>query len=283
MCKFFSYVSKGDGEFKYFDVEARKLINAGKLLDKGGNKIEKADSHAAICSHFGINEDACNKYEYLPDEDQFVIDTQNAKKDDRQAAEQWAKALPYHLVAKLKNLGKGNSGNWNSGHSNSGNWNSGNWNSGHRNSGNWNSGHSNSGDWNSGYRNSGNSNSGNSNSGDWNSGLFNTNTPNVRLFNRNSKVPRTDPRIQKVLGIGPCLTQWVYLSEMTADEQSKYPHAQTTGGYLKKLEYKEAWRGYWEKSNQDVKDAFLGLPFFDAKIFEEITGIKVEQPKKKTV
>jgi hypothetical protein len=245
MCKFFSFISDGNGNFQYFDRDLRlKAINR-ELKDKSGNLIEyeKTDSHAAIAAYFGKDEDKHNKYEYLADEDRFVVDIINTSDDSKQA-EAWAKSLPYALLAGLKNY---NSGNYNSGHYNSGN------------------------------RNSGNYNSGNYNSGNCNSGLFNTNEPNVRIFNRQSKIPRTDQRIQAVLGHGPSLHEWVPFDQMKPEEKKAWSKAETCGGYLKKMDYKEAWKTYWGSARQDIKDRFLNLPFFDCKIFEEITGVNVSK------
>ena len=293
MCKFFSFISDGQGTFKFLTEEHRNLALDGKLNDPSGNSIsiEQVDSHAAIASFFKVKEDKHNKYEYDPDKDVFTIDQLNTE-DDSKLAKVWVESLSYRMLAKLKNSGNRNSGNSNSGYRNSGNYNSGNRNSGYRNSGNYNSdnynsghcnsgdynsGHCNSGDYNSGYRNSGNYNSGNYNSGNSNSGLFNTNEPNVRIFNRNSKISRKDPRIQSILYKGPNVTEWVDFSIMNDQEKKYNPSAKTTGGYIKKLDYKTSWKGYWGNLKQDDKDCFLNLPFFDCSIFEEITGVDVKE------
>jgi hypothetical protein len=151
------------------------------------------------------------------------------------------------------NSGDGNSGNWNSGNGNSGNGNSGNWNSGNGNSGNWNSGHSNSGNWNSGNRNSGDDNSGNGNSGDgnsgnWNSGngnsgYFNTINGKVRIFNIQTDIEFNDFDIPE---ISLPINTWI--DELTEIEKEENPSYSTTGGYLKKLTYKESgdfWESLW--------------------------------------
>ena len=72
MCNFFSFVTNPDNtsDFYYFDWEMRKK-------DWNG-----ADNHSHICAYYKINEDKCNKYEYNPLTDEFVIDMQNAKIDD---------------------------------------------------------------------------------------------------------------------------------------------------------------------------------------------------------
>ena len=178
------------------------------------------------------------------------------------------------------NSGNRNSGDWNPGNRNSGDWNSGNRNSGNRNSGNWNSGDSNSGDCNSGdcnsgNWNSGNWNSGNHNSGDCNSGLFNSDEPCVRMFNKMTKKKRIDIDIPSWLYFD--LTVWV--SHDTATEEEKTEHKteiETCGGFLKTIEYKQAWRIAWNKVGKEEHKELLKLPNWNNKIFKEITGIDVE-------
>jgi len=195
-----------------------------------------------------------------------------------------------------ENSGNWNSGNWNSGYRNSGSWNSGDrnsgsWNSGDRNSGNWNSGYRNSGDWNSGdwnsgswnsgyrnsgYRNSGDWNSGDWNSGNWNSGIFNTNEPKMRSFNKECDL--TYAEFREKFGyedIDFPLNEWRDKEDMTDQEKKDFPVYKEIGGYLKTLTYKEAWAAGWAKATQEQKDWYQSLPNFDKSIFEEITGIKV--------
>jgi hypothetical protein len=175
------------------------------------------------------------------------------------------------------NSGYWNSGNWNSGYCNSGYWNSGYWNSGNCNSGLYNSGNNNSGHWNSGHHNSGDYNSGNCNSGDYNSGYFNTNSPDkIRIFN--TWIDMTHEEFNKKYNIYAelPLNRWVDKDNMTDEEKSSEPGWETTGGYLKTLDYKEACRVWWGENPERHKD-FLSLPNFNAEIFKEITGIDVEQ------
>jgi hypothetical protein len=184
------------------------------------------------------------------------------------------------------NSGNGNSGNGNSGNWNSGDWNSGDRNSGYRNSGNWNSGNGNSGYGNSGYWNSGNLNSGYGNSGDrnsgnWNSGnlnsgIFNTNEPKMRAFNKESDMTYTEFRAKyDYKDIDFPLNVWRDKSDMTDEEKKSVSGWETMGGYLKTLGYKEAWAAGWAKATDKQKEWYKSLPNFDAKIFEEITGIKI--------
>lgn len=201
---------------------------------------------------------------------------------------------------ELINSGDGNSGKWNSGDGNSGDWNSGNWNSGsfnsgsfnsgdcnsgdcnsgkrnsgNCNSGNWNSGNYNSGKRNSGYRNSGDWNSGDWNSGDGNSGFFNTNEPFVRMFNKDTKLKKYEIDIPLFCYFD--LTVWV--SHDTATEKEKKDHNEeikTCGGFLKTLDYKEAWRLAWNKASKEEHLEMLKLPNWDNEVFKEISGIDAE-------
>ena len=163
----------------------------------------------------------------------------------------------------------------NSGDCNSGNYNSGNWNSGDCNSGNWNSGNCNSGNWNSGNCNSGNRNSGNCNSGNCNSGFFNSDESCVRMFNKMTKKKRNEINIPSWCYFD--LTVWV--SHDTATDKEKEEHKkeiETCGGYLKTLEYKEAWRLAWDRASKEEHKELLKLPNWNNKVFKEITGIDAE-------
>ena len=173
------------------------------------------------------------------------------------------------------NSGSCNSGSYNSGSCNSGSYNSGSCNSGSRNSGSCNSGSRNSGSWNSGSWNSGLCNSGSYNSGSCNSGFFNSNEPNVRMFNKMTKKKRDEIDIPYWCYFD--LTVWV--SHDTATEQEKEEHKkefETSGGYLKTLEYKEAWRLAWDKARKEEHKKLLKLPNWNNEVFKEITGIDAE-------
>ncbi len=174
------------------------------------------------------------------------------------------------------NSGNYNSGDYNSGNRNSGDYNSGNRNSGNRNSGDYNSGNRNSGDYNSGNRNSGNRNSGDYNSGDRNSGWFNSDEPKMRFFNKESDYTHSE-FCKKFSFIYPDLkiTAWVEYKDLPEDE--KNTDTKNMNGKLKTLTYKEAWKEYWGRASEDDKKWFQNLPNFDAEIFEEITGIKINE------
>ena len=178
------------------------------------------------------------------------------------------------------NSGDCNSGDYNSGHCNSGSYNSGNYNSGHYNSGNYNSGHCNSGnynsgDYNSGHCNSGNYNSGYCNSGSYNSGFFNSNEPNIRMFNKPTNLKFDEIKIPDWCFFD--LTVWVSYGKATDEEKETHKkEIETCGGFLKTLEYKEAWRLAWNKASKEEHKELFDLPNWDNEVFKEITGIDAE-------
>ena len=173
------------------------------------------------------------------------------------------------------NSGSCNLGSWNSGDCNSGSWNSGSWNSGNCNSGSWNSGSWNSGDCNSGNCNSGSWNAGSWNSGDCNSGFFNSDEPYVRMFNKMTDKKRWDIDIPSWCYFD--LTVWV--SHDTATEEEKTEHKaeiEACGGFLKPINYKDAWRLAWNKASIEERKKLFDLPNWDNQVFKEITGIDAE-------
>ena len=147
------------------------------------------------------------------------------------------------------------------------------------------SGLRNSGDWNSGNRNSGNRNSGNRNSGDWNktnfsNGCFNTESPKIYLFNKPSDWTyqdwlNSDARYLLNQIPGDVL-EYIYLSDMTDEEKKEHPEAKVTGGYLKELNNSECGQIWWDGLSEYKRNIIRSLPNFDPEIFEQITGIKIE-------
>ena len=184
--------------------------------------------------------------------------------------------VTWEKLLTIVNIGKGNSGYGNSGDRNSGYGNSGDRNSGYGNSGDRNSGYGNSGDRNSGDRNSGYCNSGDYNSGDYNSGYCNSDAPStVRVFNREiSREVWEGANIPLFFSIS--LTRFVFEYEMMKEEKESHKGWENVGGYLKTMNYKEAWQESYRKASQEDRDLVKKLPNFDAGVFFEITGIRVD-------
>ena len=175
-----------------------------------------------------------------------------------------------------------NTGNWNTGIRNTGNCNTGNWNTGNWNTGNWNTGNRNTGNCNTGNRNTGDWNTGNRNTGDWNmsnynTGFFMTDEPVIYMFNKPTEY--TDPKDIRALPGMEVLSRdfenswWISSDNMTDEEKVEHSEHNTTGGYLKVVDFKTACKMMWEKFSEEEKQAVRELPNFDHDIFMKITGI----------
>ena len=200
-----------------------------------------------------------------------------------------------------RNTGNRNTGDWNTGNRNTGDWNTGDWNTGdcntgnrntgNRNTGDWNTGNRNTGDWNTGdwntgNRNTGNCNTGNCNTGDWNkssfnTGCFNTEEQKIMLFNKPSNMTYSewlDSDARYLLNqIPKDVVEWVYEEDMTDEEKAAHPTYETTGGYLKVLDESECGQLWWGSLSDRRKKIIKAIPNFDAEIFFQCTGVRVDE------
>jgi len=95
------------------------------------------------------------------------------------------------------------------------------------------------------------------------------------MFNKNTEIKREDIEFPSFLYFN--LTVWV--SHDTATEKEKEEHKQeieTCGGFLKSLEYKDAFRLAWDKADKEEHKRLLELPNWNNEIFKEISGIDAE-------
>ena len=139
---------------------------------------------------------------------------------------------------------------------------------------------------NTGNRNTGNRNTGNRNTGDWNkssfnTGCFNTEEQKIMLFNKPSDMTyndwlRSDARYL-LNQIPKDVVEWVYEEDMTDEEKVANPTYETTGGYLKVLDESECGQLWWGSLSDFQKNYIRSIPNFDAEIFEQCTGIKVDE------
>ena len=189
------------------------------------------------------------------------------------------------------NTGNRNTGDCNTGNRNTGNCNTGNRNTGNRNTGNRNTGDCNTGDCNTGNRNTGdcntgNRNTGNRNTGDWNkssfnTGCFNTEEQKIMLFNKPSNMTYSewlDSDARYLLNqIPKDVVEWVYEEDMTDEEKAAHPTYETTGCYLKVLDESECGQLWWGSLSDRRKEIIKAIPNFDAEIFFQCTGVRVDE------
>ena len=204
--------------------------------------------------------------------------------------------IPWDEVLRIVNLGKNCTGRCNTGNRNTGDWNTGDCNTGNRNTGNrntgdWNTGDWNTGDCNTGNRNTGNRNTGNRNTGDcntgdcnkssFNTGCFNTVEQKITLFNKPSDMTYRDwyeSDARWLLNqIPKDVVEWIYSEDMTDEEKAEHLTHETTGGYLKVLDESECGQLWWGSLSDRQKNIIKAIPNFDAEIFFQCTGIRVDE------
>ena len=187
------------------------------------------------------------------------------------------KEISFQEAYELGNQGKANTGFWNSGD----------WNTGNGNTGDCNTGYRNTGYRNTGYRNSGDCNTGDCNSGSYNicnhsAGMFNTKEQPLYLFNKPTGFTWEEFKnnflneYNLLFYSSFPLTEWIDESNMSEKEKEENLSYKTTGGYLKKRTYHEAWQIMWDSWTKEQQDSIKNLPNFDKDIFKEITGIEVK-------
>ena len=219
--------------------------------------------------------------------------------------------IPWDEVLRIVNLGKNCTGRCNTGDRNTGNRNTGDWNTGDRNTGNRNTGDWNTGDWNTGdcntgdcntgnrntgNRNTGDCNTGDCNTGDWNTGdwntgdwnkssfntgCFNTEEQKILLFNKPSDMTYRDwyeSDARWLLNqIPKDVVEWIWSDNMTDEEKEQHPEYKTTDGYLKVLDESECGQIWWGSLSDRQKNIIKTIPNFDAEIFFQCTGIRVDE------
>jgi hypothetical protein len=190
-----------------------------------------------------------------------------------------------YLLIEKNNQDKNKSNDHNTGSWNTGSWNTGNCNAGSGNTGSWNTGNCNTGSGNTGDCNTGNKNTGNWNTGYWNigdwnktdysAGYFNTIKQDIFIFNKKTTVLRAALSFPNFCRIK--LTKFINTEDMTETEKAENPTYETTDGYLKVYDYKEAFRNSWDNASLEDRHKILLVPNFDNEIFKEITGIDVNK------
>jgi hypothetical protein len=179
--------------------------------------------------------------------------------------------IPWDEVLRIVNIGKNCTGRCNTGNRNTGDWNTGDWNTGNRNTGN-----RNTGDWNTGNRNTGDWNK-----SSFNTGCFMTEEQNIMFFNKPSNWTyndwlRSDARYL-LNRIPKNVVEWIYSEDMTDEEKAEHPTHETTGGYLKVLDESDCGQLWWGSLSDRQKNIIKALPNFDPEIFEQCTGINVNE------
>ena len=144
-----------------------------------------------------------------------------------------------------------------------------------------NTGNRNTGDWNTGNRNTGNCNTGDWNKSSFNTGCFNTEEQKILLFNKPSDMTYRDwyeSDARWLLNqIPKDVVEWIWSDNMTDEEKEQHPEYKTTDGYLKVLDESECGQIWWGSLSDRQKNIIKAIPNFDAEIFFQCTGIRVDE------
>lgn len=122
-------------------------------------------------------------------------------------------------------------------------------------------------------------NTGNRNTGNCNTGFFNSIEQPLYIFNNPTDMSRGD--FNNLLAVKAMRWKyennwWIYSENMTDEEKANHPEHETTGGYLKTVDFKVACGLMWNNMSDDEKAAVKDIPNFDADVFERITGIVID-------
>ena len=129
-------------------------------------------------------------------------------------------------------------------------------------------------------------NTGNRNTGDWNkssfnTGCFNTVEQKIMLFNKPSDMTYHDwyeSDARWLLNqIPKGVVEWIWSDNMTDEEKEQHPEYKTTDGYLKVLDESECGQIWWGSLSDHQKNIIKAIPNFDAEIFFQCTGIRVDE------
>lgn len=99
----------------------------------------------------------------------------------------------------------------------------------------------------------------------------------IKFFDKSSELTYRDwldHRARSIINWNMETTAWVYEENMSNEEKEQYPTYKTTGGYLKRFSYQEAWSNLWNDLTSNEKEIIKSIPNFDADKFKEITGIE---------
>ncbi len=84
-----------------------------------------------------------------------------------------------------------------------------------------------------------------------------------------NEIKKSLPEIKLVV------STWVDKKEMTDDEKENNSAWKETGGFLRTLNYEQAWAKWWSEATSGDKNKILDCEYFDAEVFTGITGIGV--------
>lgn len=108
-----------------------------------------------------------------------------------------------------------------------------------------------------------------------------TEEPNIMMFNKPSNWTYNDwyeSDARWLLNqIPKDVVEWIWSNDTTDEEKEQHPTYKTTGGYLKVLDESECGQLWWGSLSDRQKDIIKAIPNFDAEIFFQCTGVRVDE------
>ena len=111
-------------------------------------------------------------------------------------------------------------------------------------------------------------------------GAFNTEMPKITLFNKPSNMTGLEWKMSAAKVILDTIpvrgNEWIPKKYMTETEKKEHPTYKTEGGFLKSFRRLENAQRWWNELPDEDKQEIKGIPNFDADIFFQCTGIRVD-------
>lgn len=176
----------------------------------------------------------------------------------------------------------GNNAKLNTGFHSTGYYSTGNRSTGSGSTGNCSTGNRSAGDCSTGNSSTGHHSTGDNSTGNWSisnysSGHFSTiDYSGFSVFNKECSFEDWQ-NWKKPSWLYFGLTEWIPENDMTNEEKENNPTYITTGGYLKVYDYKEAFQRSYNNATREEQLKIKTCPNFDAEIFYEISGIRVDE------
>ena len=187
-------------------------------------------------------------------------------------------------------------GNWSTGDYSTGNYSTGycstgNWSTGDYSTGYCSTGHRSTGNYSTGNYSTGNYSTGHRSTGNWSTGDYSTGYRSISNYSTwhfctidymwysafNKPIMKEErENVDKPRWLFFSLTEWINVNDMTETEKRNNPNYKTTWWYLKVYDYKEAFQNSYNKATREEQLKIKELPNFDADIFYEISGIRIE-------
>ena len=138
------------------------------------------------------------------------------------------------------------------------------------------------GNWSAGYGSTGDYSTGHRSTGDWSTSNYSTghfSTEDYSGFGCFDKPCTLEEwhAAYKPSWLYFDLTKWVPECDMTDEEKESNPTYDTTGGYLKVYDYKEAFQASYNRATREEQLRIKELPNFDADKFYQISGIRIDE------